>query len=288
MRDESRKADADSKIMPFHIKEEDTKDPEMDRFVRESLIREADELEKELNSKPELDGIEAPEGLFESIVGELKERGVWEEEDAAYAELSEEDQKALALGRELVRKQETKKRKRYRRRKILKISVIAAACLGVVFGVSMTSAANRRLVKRMWDGMMMDLGFKVNTDYSGEGESVKSKNKEELKAMEKIKEKMGAPTIAFGYLPEGMEYQGYEIANGLDATIFYLYLDKVFYLTVMGVDREHIIIHMTEMLYFVRQLLMKLVLKQTFGRPILNLKMKLILLKLSMRDGVIF
>ena len=164
MKDEIRKTDADSKIMSFHIKEEDTKDPEMDRFVRESMIREADELEKELNSKLELDGIEAPEGLFESIVGELKERGVWEEGDAAYAELSEEDQKALALGRELVRKQETKKRKRYRRKKILKISAIAAACLGVVFGVSMTSAANRRLVKRMWDGMMMDLGFNIKTN----------------------------------------------------------------------------------------------------------------------------
>ena len=282
MRNDIRKTDADNKIMSFHIKEEDTQDPEMDRFVRKSLIREADELEKKLERKPELDGIEAPEGLFKSIVEELKERGVWEEETAVsvrgrgteakaetgqtvkraeeigigqsmgepegteagsdmgavYAQLPEEDQKALALGRELVRKQETRTRKRRHRRKILKISVIVAACLGVVFGVSMTSAANRRLVKRMWDGLMVDFGFKINTNYVGDEETVRSKSKEETAAIEEIHEKTGAPQIYFGYFPEGMEYQGYEITDGSDVGIFYLYHDMFFYVTVMDADRE--------------------------------------------------
>ena len=282
MRNDIRKTDADNKIMSFHIKEEDTQDPEMDRFVRESLIREADELEKKLDRKPELDGIEAPEGLFKSIVEELKERGVWEEETAVsvrgrgteakaetgqtvkraeeigigqgmgepegteagsdmgtvYAQLPEEDQKALALGRELVRKQETRTRKRRHRRKILKISVIAAACLGVVFGVSMTSAANRRLVKRMWDGLMSEFGYRVNTDYVGDEETVRSKSKEETAAIEEIHEKTGAPQIYFGYFPEGMRYENYEIMDGLDAVMSYLYQDSFFYVTVVDADRE--------------------------------------------------
>ncbi len=282
MRNDIRKTDADNKIMSFHIKEEDTQDPEMDRFVRKSLIREADELEKKLDRKPELDGIEAPEGLFKSIVEELKERGVWEEEtavsvqgmgteakaetgqtvkraeeigigqgmgeteemeagsdmSAVYAQLPEEDQKALALGREFVRKQETKTRKRLRRRKILKISAIVAACLGVVFGVSMTSAANRRLVKRMWDGLMVDLGFNIKTNYVGDEETVRSKSKEEIEAMEIIQNKIGAPIINLCYLPEGMQYHGYEITSGFESVIFYLFQNSIFSVTIIDVDEE--------------------------------------------------
>ena len=56
--------------------------------------------------------------------------------------------------------------------------------------------------------------------------------------MEEIEKKTGAPTMYFGYLPEGMKYQGYEIADGLDAAVFYQYLDRIFYLTIMGVDKE--------------------------------------------------
>lgn len=287
MRDDIRKTDADSKITSFHIKEEDTQDQEMDRFMRESLIREADELEEKLNRKPELAGIEAPEGLFDAIVGELKERGVWEEEaadrseaaqatdktgetkaeteqtvrkaeeseigqgtdkeerteagsdmGAVYAQLPEEDQKALALGRELVRKQEVKTRKRHRRKKVLKISVIVAACLGVIFGVSMTSDANRRLVKRMWDGLMMDFGFKISTNYAGDEESVRSKSPEEIDAMKEIEKKTGAPIIYFEYLPEGMEYQGYETPGGFESVIFYSYQDTVFSITMIDVNKE--------------------------------------------------
>lgn len=280
MSEDIKKTGTDNKIVSFDIKEEDMQDSKMDRFVRESLIREADELEKEIEGKPELSGLGAPDSLFESIVGELKESGAWEEDSAAkensaqekagqgteedsaegkagqgaeedsaeekaehsadkiYAQLSEEDQKALALGRELVQRQEVRAKKSRRRRKLLKIFAISAACLGVIFGVSMTSAANRRLVKRMWDGLMVDLGFNIRTNYAGDEETVRSKSKEEMEAMEEIKEKTGAPLIEFGYFPKGMKYQGYEITNKLETIMFYQYQDTIFYVTMMDADRE--------------------------------------------------
>ncbi len=273
MSEENRKTERDNKILSFQITEEDLQDPETDRFVRESLIREADELEREINSKPELAGIEAPEGMFESIVAELKARGVWEEEEegksagevtetekseeekesasvegepgagtesleAIYAQLPEEDQKALELGRQVVQKREAKAGKRRRRKKFLKVFGVAAACLGVLFGFSMTSAANRRLVKRMWDGLMMNLEFRMDTDYSGEEESVRSKSKEEIAAMEEIREKTGAPVIEFCYLPKGMKYQGYEIVERFETVLFYSYQDTIFNVTIIDVDKE--------------------------------------------------
>ena len=241
-------SEENKKVVPFQISEEEMQDPETDRLVRESLIREADELEREINRKPELAGIKAPEGMFESIVAELKERGVWEEDEAEpgdedsseaiYAQLSEEDRRALTLGRQMVQRQDAKAGKRRRRRKFLKVFGVAAACLVVVFGLSMTSAANRRLVQRMWDGLMIEFGLKINTNYLGEGESVRSKSKEEAEAMETIRKETGAPVIDFGYLPKGMVYQGYEITDGFETVLFYSYQDSLFYVTMADVNEE--------------------------------------------------
>ena len=68
------------KISPIRIDQEVLDDPRMDEFIRESLKKEADELEAELNSDPSLEGIKAPDDMFEKLVAKLKEEGVWEEE----------------------------------------------------------------------------------------------------------------------------------------------------------------------------------------------------------------
>lgn len=247
MSGENKKTGTDNKIMSFQISEEEMQDPKLDSYVRESLIREADELEEKLNRRSDLAEVKAPEGMYSSIVEELKARGAWKEDgagedaqtlEALYAQLPEEDRKALALGRELARKKEAKAGKRRRRRKIFKLAGIAAACLCLVFGASMTSDANRRLVQRMWDGVMIDFGFRVDTDNMGEGESIRSKSVEEIAAMEKISKRLGSPTIDFLYLPKGMKYEGYEITNEFEAAVFYSYKDTLFYLTILNMDKE--------------------------------------------------
>ena len=242
MSGENKKTGTDNKIMSFQITEEELQDPKLDRYVRESLIREADELEEELNQRPDLADVKAPAGMYQSIVSELKARGVWQEDEetlkALYAQLPEEDQKALALGRELVQKNEAKAKKRRSRRKIFRIAGVAAACLAIVFGVSMTSDANRRLVKRMWDGVMISFGFKVDTNYVGDEETVRSKSKEEIAAIEEISEKLDSPFLDFSYLPKGMRYEGYEITNDVTAALFYSYRDTLFYVTIVSIKDE--------------------------------------------------
>jgi hypothetical protein len=105
----------------------------------------------------------------------------------------------------------------------------------------MTSEANRRLVLQAWDGMMANLGFRVTTDYKDVEIEERSKTKEEEEAMETIRDTLGIPVINFDYLPEGMEYQSYEIEPDIfEAVLFYTYQEKIFQVTIVGVDEESV------------------------------------------------
>ncbi|HIR76749.1 MAG TPA: DUF4367 domain-containing protein, partial [Candidatus Choladousia intestinipullorum] len=250
-----------NKISPFDITDEMLEDPGLDAFLKESLKQEADEIEAELEEDLSLRGIGASDDMFDAIVEELKEQGIWEEESASekveqnpapeqdeqteavaesleslYAKLPPEDREALELGRKAVQKEQKRKIRRRKRNKILKRGGTVAAALAVVFGLSMTSEANRRLILKAWEGLMLDLSYRVSTDYVGE-EDARSKTREELKAMKEIEEKLGAPAIDLEYLPEGMEYDNYSIAeNNREAILFYTYEEKIFNIYVINMQ----------------------------------------------------
>lgn len=242
-----------NKISPFDITDEMLEDPGLDAFLKESLKQEADEIEAEIEEDLSLRGIGASDDMFDAIVEELKEQGIWEEESASekveqnpaleqdeeteavaesleslYAKLPLEDREALELGRKAVQKEQKRKIRRRKRNKILKRGGTVAAALAVVFGLSMTSEANRRLVLRAWEGLMYNFNFRVSTNYLPEDE-VRSKTREEQAALQDIEERLGASAIDLEYLPEGMEYDNYMIAeNGREANIYYLYQKGIF------------------------------------------------------------
>ena len=109
----------------------------------------------------------------------------------------------------------------------------------LVFGVSMTSEANRRLVFKAWDGLMYNLGFQLTTDYAGEKGTVQSKSKEEIDAIKLISEKMEIPVIEFEYMPEGMEFQGYEMMeDSFESVLFFIYQGKIFTVTIIKMNQE--------------------------------------------------
>ena len=58
--------------------QEELEDAAMDRFLRQSIIEDADRIERELNENPKLIGIGASDDLFGKIVEELKAKGIWE------------------------------------------------------------------------------------------------------------------------------------------------------------------------------------------------------------------
>lgn len=267
------------KISPIRIDQEVLDDPRMDEFIRESLKKEADELEAELNSDPSLEGIKAPDDMFEKLVAKLKEEGVWEEEaeepeekesrqtvqqdsqengdskevskenvsdegtleqdlEKLYSMLPKEDQEALKLGRAVSEKKKRRSVKRKKRLKILKRAGVAAAMLVLVFGISMTSDANRKLVMQVWDGVAERFGVRMRVNYD-DGGVIESQRDEERKAFENIKEKLGLEEINFNYLPEGMEFDSYLIDDETkEARIYYLYNDTIFYVLISYAENQ--------------------------------------------------
>lgn len=251
MEKDNKKQEKKDKIMSFKITEDMLSDSELDLFLKESLIREADEIEKALNEEEVLRGVGVSDDLFQSIVDKLKEQGVWEEaqeseqdvpssalkpeskeQDAIYSMLSEEDRLNIEAGKKYRIQEELRRKKRKKRAKIIKRGSVAAAAIAVVFGLSMTSDANRRLMLKAWDGLMFNLNYRVSTNYVSQ-KSVRSKVEEEIQAVEDIKAKLGAATIEFEYLPKGMKYVGYEVFDhNKGAYIFYSWEDKIFSISV--------------------------------------------------------
>ena len=179
------------KIEPFPISTENNESvDDMDEALRQQLIKAADEYEKILNSDPSLDYIdemeESPE-LFAAVIQQLKDEKKWvdeDEEDSArkqeasetamgeekkdnvqseknrekvYEMLSDEDRKALAIGR--------RKMAQRRRDKVLKYAGFAAMICLCLFGVSMTSSANREYFVALWN-TISSKGINVSIDNS--------------------------------------------------------------------------------------------------------------------------
>lgn len=307
----------DNKIIPLRFENKDLLDgvdEELEVLLKEELMREADELEAQLNSDSDLMGVGASDDLFLKIVGELKEKGLWEEEqrmdsgesesalkenvdgaylkdvstgstdsedvnrserkkeqqaiqaeeltqikgltkaaeteqeqkpdlEALYAMLPEEDRLAMEIGRRVAQEQEELRQKKLKRQKtmgrVVRRGGTVAAALVIVFGVSMSSEANRRLVSQAWDTVTMNLGLRMASDYIDEEKIVRSRDKSEIEDFQEVSDELEIPKMDLGYLPEGMEYLRAQIdqERGL-ATFFYSYQDTIFHIVVIKNAKE--------------------------------------------------
>lgn len=267
MKEKKNKKIPENKITRIYFGDSDSTDDRMDEFLKEEMIREADEIEERLNSDPDMFGVGASDDMFLKIVAELKEKGIWEEEpqegqntaqrkdqETGQDEAWEKDQSTNVLTaqrqQELIEKglraeqQEQKlKEKKARRARKMKRAIrrgsVAAAMVAVVFGVGMTSEANRRLVFQAWDNITMNLGLRMATDYVDEEKIVRSRTSEEVEDAKLISEELGISSIDLAYLPEGMEYLRCEIDEaGCYATMFFSYNEKIFTLEMIKIINE--------------------------------------------------
>lgn len=199
-------------------KEFENKDPDqVDDFLRKKMMEAADRYEEELNSDPSLEGLEPSPRVFENIMAIIEK----EETAAARAEdlLSEEDRRALELGR--------KQLAHPARRRVLRVLGVAAAVLVGIFGASMSSEANRvKLVQTLNVLIGNEGAMRLNNEESNEIVSAK-----EQEAWAEIKEKLGIGTIGFKYVPDGMEYESYELDETVGmATMTYQYQNTILYI----------------------------------------------------------
>lgn len=146
----------------------------------------------------------------ENVVFSDKERESKSGSEEAYLQLSEADRRAMEYGYQMQQKDAEKKVRRKKRRKLAKRAGITAAALVAVFGVSMTSDANRRYVLEAWNTVAGSLGMKTSINYL-EDEPLRDINEEEQNMQNEIRERLGIDPIEFKYLPEGWKISAYSI-----------------------------------------------------------------------------
>ncbi len=269
------------KVEPLYITEEMACDDVMDERLQKQIKKEADEIENCLMKSEELKDVKTPDGMLDEIIGKLKNKGIWDEQEEipesmggesepagkteewkkervteqeavklreksrtigskkaerteiepketepekkvlseqenvnVYKGLSEEDQKALELGRQLLNQKaeeaekNRKKSKKWKAR--TKRMAAVAAVLVCVFGVSVRSEAGRAYFMKMWNFVSgNELSIKINK--TGTGDVIRSLSEDEERMNQEIEEKLGVAPIRMLYIPENMVFQNYSI-----------------------------------------------------------------------------
>ena len=239
--------------------QEELEDAAMDRFLRQSIIEDADRIERELNEDPKLIGIGASDDLFGKIVEELKTKGIWEDEKetnvdekpehakeeqqkpAIYDMLSDADREALAFGYQMQKKEQERKEKRKKRNRRLKHVSAAAVALVFVGGIGLSTEASRRWIFQVMDVVWENLGVGVKNNFVEEENRIRIWNENEETALQEIKQKVDISPVKLMYLPQGMRFLSYEIdTESLCANIFYEYKDSVFTIYMFNNETENV------------------------------------------------
>ncbi|MBS5079180.1 MAG: DUF4367 domain-containing protein [Clostridiales bacterium] len=235
------------KIEPFPVVSDNLESvDDMDEALRQQLIKAADEYEKKLNSDPGLDYIddmdESPE-LFAAVIQKLKDEKKWIDEEKAdparkeevsetamgdeekknneseenrekvYEMLSDEDRRALAIGR--------RKMAQRRRDKVLKYAGFAAMICLCLFGVSMTSSANREYLMSIINTMVND-NLQVRLNDANEDHVMGDLSENE--AWKKIETLLDVKMLKFNFKPDNMKYLSVNIDDlTYNAVMQYIY-----------------------------------------------------------------
>lgn len=214
-----------------------TCDQKTEQYIYRKIAESAEAYREKLEADPSLAHIELTDEMradMQRRIAAIKAESAAQEGAAAPAEdadspsvsetgaLSEEDRHALEIGRKVLR---VKKRGKVLRR----LGVAAAVALGV-FGISMTSSANRLWLMQLWDQM----AGKEKTMYADNWQDIEAYDTDMQKIYAEILEKTGIHAANFLYLPDDMVFDNYVIYEDLNiAQLFYQYGD-----TIMIIDMK--------------------------------------------------
>ena len=206
------------------------KKDQLKEILKDQLNREAKQIEEEvgLNDNEEIPN-ELKIRMKNALDQKIREREMRSEDmkrTDAYAKLSEEDQEALRLGREMMKNQSEEKKiytMRRKKRNIRRIVALAAVLI-LVMAVGMTSIGGP---ERMLQFMKSSVGgrqvSKVNS--SDKNKIIEEENEE--KAYEKIGEEFGVESVQIIWRPKGMKFIKMELDTDIQvAELDYQYNKK--------------------------------------------------------------
>ncbi len=201
---------------------EEAKDREFEQWVQQQFMAEAAAIEKEIDEIPDSEEFEPTEEKFQKLLQMAKEQGsIHTDSDSAQTKVSEDRTKEKngiitsekiineKLNNEKLNKEpnvtdHTRSRRKFAGmgEKVIKWAAVAAVTVFGIFGVSMTSEANRAYVMEKFDIMAGDdVKTKVNND------DMLSTATTEEEARQKITEVLNIETPRFFYWPSEFIYE---------------------------------------------------------------------------------
>lgn len=180
--------------------------------LKEEIDREARQMEKEIESRRDLDDIKVSEEMEASLFNKIQEY-------------------------EYDRRKKTEEKTVRRRKKKRYVALALAAVLILVFGSVMTGTGSKSYWKVLWERMSGDnKATLINVE---EMEAQETEDIDEVYVYKKIQEELGIVAVRFGYMPEGMFLKSYELADDQrSAVLLYQYDGKVLKYTMYMNDAD--------------------------------------------------
>ena len=194
-----------------------------DEILKEDFARTAEDIEREVEES----GVEhMSDSLKQSIHAKLQEQIAAYENEKVYAQLTEEDRKALELGKEVMRQQEEKtaEKKVVRKKKRLRGYLVIAAALVLAMALGVTSMGGANRVISIVKSVVGDREVvKTNSD---EDNLIIAQEKEE-EAYQQITDAFGIEPVKIIAHPDGMIFKELVLDEILQtAELYYEYNDQ--------------------------------------------------------------
>lgn len=180
----------------------------MKQLLQQDLHDDADRIMEEVNQDPALQGVMAPDSIYERLCQQIWEDEQEQSEKSSYNNLSEEDKELIQLGRKY------KKRRKWNKYIILAATLVMALAFGV------TSMGGP---KKVLEEFKRTLGGREQVNIDSDDERVKQLEKvNEADAYQQIEDKYGFYPVRLDYLPDGMEFQKITMIDSIqDIQILY-------------------------------------------------------------------
>lgn len=193
---------------------------QLEQIIKNEYDRLAKEEENDIQAD---DTIEVPEGTKESLRAKIDQQIEEMKKEKVYAQLSEEDRKALELGRKIMAEEEQEKTeaKVVHKKKRFKMYFGLAAVLVLVMAVGITSIGGPERIVRMLKQAVGDREVE-QVDSSDENLTFVEENEEE--AYEEIRVAFGIEPVKVFGRPDGMKFEKMELDTSLQiAELYYKY-----------------------------------------------------------------
>lgn len=217
---------------------ENLNDKELNQKILEEFLKEAEEIEKEAEEISKSLEFEPTEDGFQKLMAEIRRRESIENTNNHVINADDREKhtsniKELKNVKWHINKSNVKQGNTGRKRVARWASVAAAVLIGV-FGISMTSEANRAYIMREMNELFgNDVNTKVNNN------EVVESDRTERYACEEIENTLGIKMPRFFYTPDEMKYQEYVIDENSETGILqYVYGEQIVFLMIFPNEKK--------------------------------------------------